>query len=769
MKNKASFSPRSIQQAVVDHLEKVVFGALVLVFLWIAYRAWGREQLGWGPSDLSTAVSQAQDTVSRAHEILPKEKMPQVRPYGPIAQGIRTPIVWKTYQSGGSSIQPGPPMFVSLPNPFQATMSLRSNPELFPLRDLRVAAGSGAFAMGELGEEGPATTVGSTAMAGTGFGAEFRGQRWVVVTGLIDFEKQREAYDTAFHEASFHSPMDFPIYSYYYVERAEIDPQNPVDPQDPAAQLTWVPLKTRDAFKPVLLSWRGTSPEVVDLQFIPWEDEGGVPLVFPLGPLYNRTWGAEVAHPPEIRIFELSAEGFGTPYGPMGGTLYGMPPKRSTAKAAEEAKDASDQPASKADEEAQKKADAERRKKARERLQPNLPDAPVAGGGPPGGVMPGAGAGPSPMTGMSPYGGNPYGAGSYGMRSGVGSSPYSGDVGRRFMGSPMGSYGPGMSVEGEAVELPKVLLFRFFDFAVEPGKHYSYRVKLLLRNPNATVNPQYLASDDLGRRPHLETPVSEPSPVVAVPRDSQALLVAAQPSGADPKATLMLVHFNYDDGALASEKFQAIVRGQLLDFRGRTVKASQAGLPGPYGAGLPDPQAGSKKVDYLTEVVVLDVAGGGRLPQQKGDLTECASVLLLDPDGKLVVREEIDDLADVRQQEAPERPGRPGVVGPEGPTTFPRGTSIYNPYETKAKKPKKGAKGQPGYPGGGGAAGYSGGGPGGYSGGGPPPGYPSGGAAGYSGGGPAGYSGGGPPPGYPTPGGMPKAKGGRPGSPTAPY
>jgi len=734
MKNKGSFSPRSIRQAVVDHFEKVVLGAVVLVFLWILYGAWGREQLTWGPSDLSAAVSQAQDKVKRAQDIFPKEKMPQVKPYGRIAQGIRTPI------DGGKYLPSGPPMFVS-GSPFPGTMSPRLNPLLYPLRDLRVAAGCGAFAMGEFGEEGAGATVGGPAMpvAVGGSGAQLRGQRWAVVTGVIDFKKQRDAYNTAFQQATFHSPMDFPVYSYYYVERAEVNPQNPVDPQYPAAQLTWVPMKTRAAFSSAL-SWQGTSQEVVDPQFLPPLDPDGVPLAFPLGPLQNRTWGAEVAHPREIPVLELSTEGAGAPYGVMGGGPYGVPPKRSAAKPSEEAKDAEGQPAGKEQEDAKKKADAERRKRARALLGPDLPDAPMAGGGPIEALTPGMGAGPSAM-GMSPYGASPYGAS--GMRPGMGSGGYSGDVARRFSGSPAGAYAPGMAAEGEAVELPAVLLFRFFDFTVEPGKHYCYRVKLLLRNPNATVSPQYLERDDLGRRPHLETVMSAPSPVISVSRDSQALIVEAQPSATDPKAGLMLVHFNYDDGELANEKFQSLPRGQLLNFRGRPFTPGQGGAMGPYGAVLPDPQGEAPKVDYLTEALLLDVAGGAKLPPQRAALTECASVLLLDPDGKLVVREEIDDLSEVRQRDKPAGPVAGQRVGPEGPGLY--GSGPYDPYE-KAKKPKKKGKVQPG-PASGLPPGYP------TGGGGPPPGYPAGGAAGYSGGGPGA--------GYPGSGGMPGAKGGR--------
>jgi hypothetical protein len=705
MKAKMSISPSSIQQAVVDHFEKVLFGAVILLFLVLAYRAVVRDVLPWGPNELAADVTQARQKVDNAGKNPPS--MPEVTKYSKDAQKIRTPIKDDLYRTG---------VMITTDSPLKANLNPRKQPGLFPVRDLQVAAGLGAFAMTDTEEEaadadGDATRTGMMGMAGT-----FKGQRWAVVTGLIDFKKQLDAYEDAFQEASFHSPLDFPIYSYYYVERLEVDPQNPT------AALDWdraERLNTREALG-VQLYWHGTSPDVVAPMFLPPDSSDAVQIAFPLGPLQKRAWGPEAAHPPEIPFFDVAAamaEG-SMPYG--GGTPYGrsydatgkkLPTKGDDGKAGDQ-----DPVKAKADADA-KKAEAEKRKKARKLLQSNVPDAP--GAGPSAAAYPGAGAYPGAMS-SGGMGSRMMPPGGVGSRMMPPSGYPMGGSGMPGVGSPMGGYGQGMPVDGEQQELPEFLLFRFFDYRVEPGKHYCYRVKLLLVNPNAEVNPQYLEREDSNRRKHLETVWSDPSPAVAVPRDAQVLTMAGAPSTFDPSATLLVVHFDYRGGDVAFEEFAKVPRGQLLNYRNRTFASAASTVMDGHGmGGFARQETEPKNVDYVTDVLLLDVAGGGRFPRDKS-LSEPASLLTLDPDGKLVVRNEIDDSAEI-QQYKPEEP----AAGPAGRPYPP-----YGPDLGDGKKPKKGSGKMPaGYPGpSGGPSGYPGpsGGPSGYPG-------PSGGPSGYPG------------------------------------
>src|SRR6185437_15544544 len=70
-----------------------------------------------------------------------------------------------------------------------------------------------------------------------------------------------------------------------------------------------------------------------------------------------------------------------------------------------------------------------------------------------------------------------------------GADPYGGMGGSGMSGPSMGGqgmYGPGKGGAAARRAGPVVehRLFRFFDFDVEPGKTYRYRIQLVLSNPN---------------------------------------------------------------------------------------------------------------------------------------------------------------------------------------------------------------------------------------------------------------------------------------------
>lgn len=104
-------------------------------------------------------------------------------------------------------------------------------------------------------------------------------------------------------------------------------------------------------------------------------------------------------------------------------------------------------------------------------------------------------------------------------RSGM---PGAGGPGGR-MGGPqaagMGGMGPRAGMEARMAAVGRLLLFRFFDFDVEPGQAYRYKVRLKMANPNAgrqvaeVVDPSVIANE------FRETPWSEPSTPAVVPPD----------------------------------------------------------------------------------------------------------------------------------------------------------------------------------------------------------------------------------------------------------
>jgi hypothetical protein len=69
-------------------------------------------------------------------------------------------------------------------------------------------------------------------------------------------------------------------------------------------------------------------------------------------------------------------------------------------------------------------------------------------------------------------------------------------------------------------------------------------------------------------------------------------------------------------------------------------------------------------VDYVTDVLVLDLRGGDRLAG-KNRLAWPGEMLLMDPDGNLQVRSDVDDTAAcVAQRNAPS--AQPGMGSPMG-------------------------------------------------------------------------------------------------------
>jgi len=718
---KLNLDSESLKRGLVEHFEKVLFGLVVLFCLLLVYKAVAREgRLSWGPAELVAESEQAKVRIQDAHNI--NTKVPEVKILNvTTSKVVETPYV----PPGGLVLRPGPPL--------DSGLARRGMPKLFPVRDLQVAGGHGKFAMSSE-EEIQAPMLGDSMGMGPGsMMGQFKGQRWVVVTAVFDYKKQRDAYENVFQEASYRSPNDFPEFAYYYVERGEVDPANP------SAEPKWVRLNTRNAIEATVYYWNAQMPEVVDPMFIPPPAPDGIEFAFPLGPLQDRMWGPEVAHAPEIPLFEPETAIAGgamagsTMYPGMGSMYPGMRgvmaksaragKKPSEKPGAEEAVVEEPEPASEAAKmrEAWRK-EAEKRLAALKAIQANRPDAPSA----PGAAFGPAGASDSgsPM----PYGPRmPRGPGSYGMMPGSGPGSTMGSMGPRRYPTPSrgmssedsysgsgGSRRPRMGYGSEGYgdaawmgefQEPDVLLFRFFDFKVEQGKQYRYRVQLVLANPNYGVNPQYLERDDLGVQPFLNTAWSDPSPVVAVPRDSQALVVSAK----GPSATLMLLHFNYQDGEVSFEEVAQIQRGQLLNARNRESSAaarptmmdsmmpdsmSMGSMPmgsmpmSPYRAGRMTEE--KQTVDYLTQVVFLDGAGGGSLPGKDKSLAEPSLAFFLDPNGNLLVRSELDDEAEVEIYKPPEGQRGPGVwAGPEGYPMYGPGSQMDDSYY--AKKAKKGS------------------------------------------------------------------------------
>ncbi len=214
---------------------------------------------------------------------------------------------------------------------------------------------------------------------------------------------------------------------------------------------------------------------------------------------------------------------------------------------------------------------------------------------------------------------------------------------------------------------PEYLLLRCFDFHVEPGKRYRYRVRLVLKNPNYGLPARFLMSKDLATAGwNVGEQWSEPTDTIAIPRDTMLLAVgvnAPRRLQDDPTAKMLLVKWVEQYGIVAhQETSPPLSRGKVMNFPG--CKFLVPWVPGNNGEGNVDNTAEADNavdVDYLTETLVLDMCGSDRLPGSR--LVRPATILLLDPNGGLVVREELEDIPEYQRFTKPPERGEPETAG----------------------------------------------------------------------------------------------------------
>lgn len=238
---------------------------------------------------------------------------------------------------------------------------------------------------------------------------------------------------------------------------------------------------------------------------------------------------------------------------------------------------------------------------------------------------------------------------------------------------------------------PKYYLFRFLDYNVDPGKRYKYRVQLALRNPSYQMDERLLQNPSVGLTRSRRTDWTEFTDEVFVPRDDRILLdrvVVSASASVEPKAEVILLKWLTDYGKEAFLK-QRIVRGQFAKFF--EEKFDLTTIPEKRGGVLLDAAHQMRNrlkedenqipVDFNTATTLLDVLGGQRMVARFGrksiSLSTPSKILLMDPDGRLVVQTEVADSAEAgkfeEKKEEEEDPrnnmGLPG--GPMGEGYMP--------------------------------------------------------------------------------------------------
>lgn len=654
-----------LKRLLLAHCEKVAAVGLVGAAAYIAYSSMGIESEDRVPSELAQQVSTTKTTYA---EFSWSETSPEdVRVANPVPAPKLDNLPTEAYVEKSMLSRPVVPPTVDRPDP-----------KLIAALDVRGTAMTGIFAFEseEIRQERKLEAArrqqeeqqkrekqsGRAAPSLLGAGAEGRGgptdardskekrrpvpgrirQEGIATQGDELFEtlsvacvlaeapilEQLKFYKEALDQARGYDPgADVPSYIGLFAERAEV--RSGSDDEE----LNWEPVTfgsvTSDERGKPLLSQRVRDKMVED-----WV-RGGAPLVdqryehalltMELPPLVGQTWGPEVVHPDA--------------------------PLQVETDAAEAAEAAEDDPEEEADTEDQP-------------LFAGAEGGPGRRGGAGRGGYGGEGGFGGGYGGEGGYGGGYGGEGGYGGGYGGGEGGYGGGYGGEGgygggYGGGEGGYGGGSSRRSLAADRPidpdvPFLMVRFWDFTVQPGREYRYRIKLVLRDvnyrqPSSTLSPEVAArleAQDKRERGWRATEWSEPSSIISVPMAGDVFVASAKPAStgkanSEGSVELLVQSFSLDEDrrAIKAELKEEFVLGSVMNM---TEDVEVVTGDRRYIKEL-------DSFEFRTGITLCDFRGGEDLP---GDYEAPVSVLLMDPTGKLFVRNQLDDAEKIATHKA---------------------------------------------------------------------------------------------------------------------
>lgn len=537
-----------IVDGLVAHVEKIVFGVFLVLFLMLCWAALKQTPYDKRPEEFRTTADQVRSKVEGSTFDAAKD-VPPVKELPPNEEVPKLAFV--THETWS--------------RPVFEVGKRRPEPKFLPLTDIRVATGYGALSMRDPSEVkattatpklakevAPPSSGGGTlrnrstgaaddakgppggATATASAGSTLKGKQWAVITGLVPLQGQSKEYRAAFRDARHTDPnLDTPRYHSFLVERAEVSPGTVAGENE-----KWQRVDVK-ASENEMAAVIDKDDEPVNQLFLD-------PVLTQRPPRIigkDKEHGKSVLHPK----IPLGQQGRGEP---------GLAIAANTAPAAR-------------------------------------PAFGGAGNGLRGGGAPGGG-----------------------LRGG-GAAAASSDASHSATSAPVPKH--------------EHLLFRFFDFTVQPGKTYAYRIKLILDNPNYAVPAQYLTNAQLQKGATREAPWSEPSSAVTIPRGADLLVGSIKrASGLNDQKMEVVVRMWEPKEAVDAAVTAELVRGQLANFPPADVPIE--GQSGPS----------TKRIAFQTDTLVVDMAGGDSLPGVRVRPSP-TQMLVLEPNGQLAVKSEIVD------------------------------------------------------------------------------------------------------------------------------
>ncbi|MDO4574918.1 MAG: hypothetical protein Q4D98_06855 [Planctomycetia bacterium] len=644
---KAKLDTESLKELCLNHVEKVVFVLFVVFFLMTVWSSLGMKGLSRKPTELSRLVTSAEENL--------KQDQPVVTPiedYLTMVETITTPILVDDLQTPAVW---NPPLFPALKK--------REEPAVFTVEDLRIVSGRGKVTRAtdmnrrmndpmDADDEDEAATMMEEMPTSTTMGV-----RYCILTGAIPYKKQMVAFEDSLGGISqVKTARDIPTYFMYQVERAEV-PMN-----GDTTNLKWEKLD---------ITPKGNNYKIAKEIGVQGSmgRGGGSGMGGELDMMYD---------PPELMRYP-SAKTDGTnprmPRAEYGGMNMGpddrglipmtslslsnpLPPVSASGSATINWNRIIEYPDGIDITKKSKKKKVIKKVKAQDSPDEEVPAE-------------------------------------------------EDELGSEFAEVEEDNEGMYQQEIYQTTSAP-VRLFRFVDYTVLPGVQYTYRVKLILHNPNYMYKPSHhVANEEITKSKYLTTDWSKPSPVVAVVRDERFLVGGTEMVGESitdknktPMLSLMLIRFNEETGdeqsaylkymEMDTGKFkrvkgdkkpilykQPFVAGQKLTLSVHpsemtSLTGMDMSMPmremGPNGQPLEEYEEDAQKFD--TGFLLLDVQGGteelyGAIDLMKEKDSDAAvkyaqaikaypdaiyspsRVLLMNPDGDLLIQSELADLQEV--------------------------------------------------------------------------------------------------------------------------
>lgn len=618
------------------HGEKIGIAVAVGIFGTMIAGGAGLEKFELTPDQITDAATRA-DTNIKNSEVAPAEYDEALvnYDYNAYAELIKSAVTVNAYETPNrweQSLFPDKnkrPTVSPLP-----VENLRAIPcvgaimykELTANNAVGAMAGGAMGGAGGMNAGGPGAAMGGGAMGMNGTGGETKGRQWIAVTGSIPIRKQQAAYGDLFGNAQYLDDVrDQPRYLFYELQRGEVDS---------SGEVKWEKVDVLRAIKKENNQWNGVGSEQVGFAYRAPTTSSYPPMAMSCPPMANKPFGEEIANLPniplnsaeQIEVQSAELEKWNELQAAMNqideGTLLDRDPFEGAS----------------------------------------------AGGA---GGMGGLGASGG-MGGMDTMGG----MGGMGASGGMGANGAGGGnawlVNREAVAKSM--------LSAQTVASVEYYLFRYFDFEVEEGKTYQYRVKLLLANPNYGVEERFVEDPTTVEQKIVESEFCEPSNPASLGRSArifaESVEAPARP-GAEPRVRMASIYFDQESATESLAQGQAMTLGQLANFYKKPHEpvavagalSMNAGMTGAAGTGSRGGRGGRgankpTTVDHVSDACLVDAVGGEKISGV--ELRSPGKIMILEPNGYLQVREVKEDARELGRYDGSQAGGMGMSAGSAG-------------------------------------------------------------------------------------------------------